>query len=297
MDISVVIATYNGEKYLEQQLDSILSQTLPPAELIICDDCSIDRTLTILEKYRKRGLLTYVRNDRQLGLIDNFKKAVSLAAETNYVALSDQDDQWLPDKLQRSAELLDQMDQKLPAMVYTDLLLVDQDEHILNTSFRNERGQDHYQHNLQTLFFSNFVNGCTVLMNSKLRFFFANMPNHIKLNHDGWLALAAFTFGEPKSINSALVRYRKHENNVSTTLGTVPKNRYLNTINQLVNAWTGHDDFLSVELETTRYFYMKYKDEMSPDKRKYFEDFLKLESKSFLFKKLAYGKIVRKYKI
>ena len=54
MNISVVIASYNGEKYLEQQLDSILSQTLPPVELIVCDDCSIDATVAILEKYKKK---------------------------------------------------------------------------------------------------------------------------------------------------------------------------------------------------------------------------------------------------
>lgn len=295
MNISVVIASYNGEKYLEQQLDSILSQTLAPAELIVCDDCSSDGTVFILEKYQEKGLLTYVRNDRQLGLIGNFKKAVALAEETNYVALSDQDDQWLPDKLQRSADLIKTMNQQLPAMVYTDLMLIDQNDKVLNHSFRNELGQDKYQHTLQTLLFGNFVNGCTIIMNPALRCFFAKTPDKVKLNHDGWIALAAFTFGEAKQIAYPLVKYRKHNSNFSIAADTKPRNRYRSTLNELITAFRGNDDFIAVQLETVRQFYDKYHTAMTPGKRTIFEGFLQLQYKSYLIKKLAFRKTVKKF--
>ncbi|WP_158798501.1 glycosyltransferase family 2 protein [Pedobacter sp. L105] len=295
MKISVVMTTYNGEKYLEQQLDSILSQTLLPAELIVCDDCSTDGTVLILKKYQQKGLLTYVVNDHQLGLIDNFKNAVSLTTEMNYVALSDQDDLWLPDKLERSAELLKTLDQQLPAMVYTDLLLVDENDKVLNPSFRNELGQDKYRHNLQTLLFGNFVNGCTMLMNPALKQYFREIPNDVRLNHDGWIALAAFTFGEAKEIPLPLVRYRKHESNVSIAADTKPRNRYRSTLNEVITAVKGNDDFLSAQFETVRRFYERFSEAMTPFKRAYFEQFLQLEQRHYLIKKLAYRSIVKKF--
>ena len=106
MKISVVMATYNGEKYLDQQIRSILNQTCKPDEFIVCDDNSSDGTITILEKYRQLSQLSYVVNTSRLGVINNFVKAVSLAAAGNYISLADQDDEWMPDKLEKCAALL-----------------------------------------------------------------------------------------------------------------------------------------------------------------------------------------------
>jgi glycosyltransferase involved in cell wall biosynthesis len=298
MKISVVMTTYNGEKYLAQQIDSILAQTLIPAELIVCDDCSTDGTIGILEKYRKEGLLKYVVNDDQLGLIGNFKKVVSLAAESNYIALSDQDDCWLPEKLERSAALLKGIEQEgKPCIVYTDLLLVDEEENVLNSSFRNELGQDVYHHNLETLVFGNFINGCTVLMNPGMRQYFANIPADVRLNHDGWLGLAAFTFGAAEGLKQPLVRYRKHNNNVSIAADTKPRNRYRSTFNELLSAIRGKDDFLSAQFETIRRFYQYYSFEMNMKQRLLFENFLALESRNYLYKKMAFRKIVNRFRL
>ena len=124
--ISVAMATYNGEKYLEEQLDSILSQSLLPSEIIVCDDQSTDGTRKILDKYQQKGLLTYFVNHKRLGFIGNFKRAVSLTSPDHYIALSDQDDIWLPGKIQAAAELLLKVEVgQRPAMVYSDLILVD----------------------------------------------------------------------------------------------------------------------------------------------------------------------------
>ncbi|OKS89001.1 glycosyltransferase family 2 protein [Mucilaginibacter polytrichastri] len=298
MKITVAMATYNGEKYLEQQLQSILNQTLKPTEIIVCDDVSTDGTLAILKKYKEQGLLSYVVNDRQLGLIDNFKKVVSFAADENFVALSDQDDEWLPDKLEMSAALLEKTNNsKIPCMVYTDLMLIDQNDTILNRSFRNELGQDKYQHNLQTLLFGNFVNGCTMLMNPCLKKLFANIPKNVRLNHDGWMALAAFTFGKADGINLPLVSYRKHHNNASIAADTKPRNRYRSTMNQILDAVKGNHDFLSPQFETVSRFYEYYEKEIPADKRQIFERFLNLKHKPYLFKKLAFGKIVRQFSL
>ena len=100
VSISVVMCTFNGDKYLEQQIDSILCQTYPIHELIIQDDCSTDRTVTIIEAYQKRDprVKLYI-NEAPLGFNYNFSSAFA-KAEGEYIASSDQDDIWRPDKIE-----------------------------------------------------------------------------------------------------------------------------------------------------------------------------------------------------
>jgi glycosyltransferase involved in cell wall biosynthesis len=299
MKISIVMATYNGEKYLEQQIQSILRQTLKPDEIIVCDDCSTDGTIAILEKYKQQLQLIYVVNPSQLGVIENFKKGVSLAAPDNYISLSDQDDEWMPDKLEKCARLLKTIDDKLlPCMVYSDLLLVDQDENILNVSFWNEVGQqEKYQHNLQTLLFNQFVNGCTMLLNPVLRHMFRNIPNNVRFHHDDWIAVAAFAFGKVESIKEPLVKYRKHGNNVTIKANTKPRNRYRSIKEQLINVLRGKDDFLSIRFELARLFYNEYALTMTDEVRQCFEKFLELENRSYFIKKLAFRRIVTRFQL
>jgi len=296
MKISVVMTTYNGERYLEEQIDSILTQTLHPAELIVCDDQSTDGTVAILEKYQRQEKLVFVKNPQRLGLIKNFKKAVSLATAGNYVALSDQDDHWLPDKLEKSAALLQKMDENLPCLVYSDLILVDEQGKILNHSFKNEQGQGGYEENLETLCFRNFVTGCTILMNPTLRPFFAAIPDNV-LFHDDWIALAAFTFGKVDALPMATVRYRKHSSNLSIATGTKPRNRYRSLLEQLLKVFKGRDDFMSHQFIVVRRFYNQYYLAMAPDKRLTFEKFLKMEFKSYFIKKLAFRRAVKRYQL
>ena len=102
--ISVCIATYNGEKYIREQLDSILVQLGPDDEIVVCDDRSSDRTLELIEGYRDSRIHVH-RNEKNLGHVRNFEKAISLS-RGDYLFLSDQDDVWLPGRVQ---EMLGQM--------------------------------------------------------------------------------------------------------------------------------------------------------------------------------------------
>lgn len=296
MKISVVMTTYNGEKYLNQQIDSILSQTLQPDEIIVCDDCSTDGTVAILEQYKHIGGFKYVVNNQQLGLIRNFKKAVSLAAKVNCVSLSDQDDIWLPDKLSRSAEVLGTLDHLLPCMVHSDLILVDEQQNVLNRSFQHERRQNGYRHNLQTLLFANFATGCTILMNPSLRMYFEEMPDTIKF-HDAWIVLAASVFGMVGEIAEPTIKYRKHGGNLSIAADTKPTNRFRQILTELMKSFAGNDDFLALQFQTARCFYQMYKSMMTAETSAYFERFLTLEHKSYMYKKLAFRQTVKQFSI
>lgn len=97
--VSVVICTYNGEKYIAEQIDSILSQTYTLNEIIIQDDCSTDNTFNILERYsNKNNRIKIFRNDKNIGFNSNFKSAVK-RAKSDFIAIADQDDIWYSEKI------------------------------------------------------------------------------------------------------------------------------------------------------------------------------------------------------
>lgn len=104
--VAVVMCTYNGEKYLRQQLDSILAQTYPIQELIVQDDCSTDATLAILQEYEaKVPFMRVIENTHNLGFNLNFKTAC-MRATADLIAISDQDDVWMPKKIQKQVQAI-----------------------------------------------------------------------------------------------------------------------------------------------------------------------------------------------
>lgn len=285
--ISVVMTTFNGGRFLEQQIESILSQSLSPAEIIVCDDGSSDNTIEILEFYQRKALLTYFVNEARLGVIENFKKAVSLAAPGNYIALSDQDDIWFPDKLeQQYLELFKIEDGQKPAMVYSDLIVIDGQNKILNPSFWNELGQDTYRHSFKTLLFGNFVTGCTIMMNVPMRFYFSQMPANV-LMHDVWLALIAFSFGKVTAIKTPLIYYRKHDSNAAFAAGHVKKDRLTRWMDNLKMILT-KNDYLDNELKLLQQFLEKHETDLTKEQRKLAWRFLHLQHKPFIYKKAVF---------
>ena len=285
--ISVAMATYNGEKYLEEQLDSILSQTLLPSEIIVCDDQSTDGTQKILDKYQQKGLLKYFVNDNRLGFIGNFKRAVSLTSPDHYIALSDQDDIWLPGKIQAAAALLLKIENgQRPAMVYSDLVLVDEDKNLLNQSFRNELGQGDYIHCLDTLLFGCFVNGCTMLMNPNMRNYFSSIPENASLNHDTWMSLIAYTFGEVAVVPDSLIWYRKHRNN-ATDVGDFHKLGRLSRWWAEVRQSFKKNDLFEDQISFVTEFYHTFEHNLNADQKNLIQKFMKLKGKSYLEKKIA----------
>ena len=285
--VSVAMATYNGERYLEEQLDSILSQSLRPEEIVVCDDQSTDGTRAILEKYQKRGQISFFVNDNRLGFVGNFKRAVSLTNPKSYVALSDQDDIWLPAKIENSMRLMLNTESKqVPAMTYSDLILVDENKNVLNPSFRNELGQDVYEHCLKTLLFGGFVNGCTMLMNPLMRSYFSSIPEKTGINHDTWIALIAFTFGRVGMVEPSDILYRKHLNNATEVNDFKRRGRFQRLKTELLNAFLRNDLF-EKEISTAEEFYNFFQKNLSNQDKLLIEKFNRLHGKSYLRKKIA----------
>ncbi|OIR07044.1 putative glycosyltransferase EpsE [mine drainage metagenome] len=285
--ISVVMTTYNGGRFLQEQIESILSQTLQPDEIIVCDDHSTDNTVEILQSYQNKNVLRFYVNESRLGVIVNFKKAVSLASDNHFIALSDQDDIWFPEKLeQQYAELIEINDPEIPAMVYSDLMVVDDKKNIVNPSFWNELGHDSYHHTFTTLLFGNFVTGCTMLMNEAMRKHFLLMPSGVPM-HDGWLALVAFSFGNTKIIPKPLIQYRKHDSNAAYASDYRKKRKISRWWDNLKMLFT-KNNYLIEEITTAKLFFEVYQSQIPENKKIILIEFLNLKDRSFIRKKIAF---------
>ena len=103
--VSIALASYNGEKYISEQLESIINQSLAPNEIIICDDNSQDKTVALIEHYQKTSIIPIkiFANKKRLGVVKNFEKAIK-QCNGDIIFLSDQDDFWLPDKIKKYIE-------------------------------------------------------------------------------------------------------------------------------------------------------------------------------------------------
>ncbi len=290
--VSVAMATFNGEKFLARQIDSIFSQTLLPKEMIICDDCSTDNTIEILKEFSRNAPVDFIyyQNETRMGVTANFKKGVSLTSPGNYIALSDQDDIWLPQKLERSVQTLLNIDDKAtPAMIYSDLIMIDSDENILNVSVNNELAHDKYVHCLSTLLFGNFVLGCTIMMNEKMKDLFADIPDDTPFNHDSWLSLIGFSFGRIACIPESFIQYRKHADNISFTGETYRKKRAGRIWNHLKSVFSNRD-FLEKQIILAKSFLDRYETKLTQEQQALFADFTSLENATYLRKKIAFEK-------
>jgi len=294
--IAVVMTTYDGAAYLEAQLGSILSQTLQPEQIIICDDLSSDDTVAILEKYAAADpRIRYHVNETRLGVIGNFKKAVSLAT-TDLIALSDQDDIWVPEKLERLYEAISTIDTPdTPVMVYSDLAVIDQHNNVLNPSFWNELGHDSYTHCFQTILYGNFVTGCTILMNRNMQAHFLVMPEEV-LMHDAWIGLIAFSFGRAAAIKQALVRYRRHGSNLAYT-STHRKKRLSERIWDHIRILFTKKEYLEDQLAFVRLFNDTYEAKLSREQAIQTAVILQLQHRSSLRKMMAFRRAFRGYRL
>ncbi|MDU5408276.1 MAG: glycosyltransferase family 2 protein [Streptococcus agalactiae] len=213
---AVLMATYNGQGFIHDQLDSIRNQTLRPDYVLMRDDGSTDDTVKVVEDYIKEHRLdgwSITSNDKNLGWRLNFRQLLIdvLAYEVDYVFFSDQDDVWLPEKLSVSLEAAKHKASDVPLLVYTDLKVVNQELNILQDSMI--RAQSHHANTtLLPELTENTVTGGTMMINHALaeKWF---TPNDI-LMHDWFLALLAASLGEIIYLDLPTQLYRQHDNNV-----------------------------------------------------------------------------------
>ncbi|WP_312833479.1 glycosyltransferase family 2 protein [Sedimentibacter saalensis] len=243
--IDILLASYNGEKYIAEQIDSILNQTYKDWFLYIKDDCSTDNTLNIIRNYEKsyKDKIKVITSEIKSGSAkDNFFSMLKYS-ENEYIMTCDQDDVWLPDKIEitlNKMQEVEQADNNVPILVHTDLKVVDEKLNIIAESLMKMQNLDFRRDKLNNLLVQNIVTGCTVMVNRKLLNYIKLVPRQA-IMHDWWMALLASALGIVYFIDTPTVLYRQHKNNdvgaknVKSTDYILRKLRNLNSVKDTIN--------------------------------------------------------------
>ena len=214
--VSVALCTYNGQAFIGDQLRSILTQTRPPDEIVVVDDCSTDDTLRVVSNLAKAASmpLRQYSNATNLGFVRNFERAVSLATG-DVIFLADQDDVWPPMKIER---MLPHFNDQTVLLVHSDARLVDDQLRDLGFSLLEalemrewERERFRQGRGLDVLIRRSLVTGAaTAIRKDLLRL---ALPFPAGWVHDEWLAVIAALAGRVERTDAALLQYRQHEGN------------------------------------------------------------------------------------
>lgn len=208
--ISVALATYNGEKYIKDQINSILNQTYKNIEIIICDDNSIDKTYSILTSFQKIHFIKIFRNKSNLGYIKNFEKVLSLCSG-DYIAFCDQDDIWLPNKLELLFKNIGNF-----SLILSDSVIIDSNGKIISSSYFKMRNEN-FESNLSfKLLLGNSFQGCMMLFKKDVLTYALPFPKSYP-PHDWWISLISCKLNGIKIFPTSLMKWRRHSQTDTTS--------------------------------------------------------------------------------
>lgn len=221
--VVIVLAAFNGEEHIAEQIESIRNQSRPDWTLLVRDDGSTDRTVSIVERFCSRDArIRLLKSDGpRSGPAANFCRLLLHAEQegAEYVFFSDQDDVWRPDKLQLQLDAMRSLETlhgtAVPMLVHTDMIETDAHLNVARASYA-----DHKNYllgtadPLATLMTANFVTGCTILINRALLKVSLPIPA-IAVMHDHWLALCAAAAGHIGYLPQPTLYYRRHSHNYS----------------------------------------------------------------------------------
>jgi glycosyltransferase involved in cell wall biosynthesis len=207
--VSVVLCTYNGDKFLAEQIDSILRQTYAPLELIISDDASSDSTREILKGYEYNPAIRIFLQDKNIGLIKNFAFTTE-QARGELIAFSDQDDIWLEHKIESLVNAMGNA-----PLVYSDSLLVDEAGTSLNKKLSGLRKMYSGADSRGYILYSCVWGHGMLITKALLK---KSSPMNEEIHHDIWLTFQAFLHGGIKYHGEILTHYRQHSSSSSITL-------------------------------------------------------------------------------
>lgn len=252
-NVTILMAVYNGSKFIEEQINSIINQSYCNWKLIIRDDKSTDDTKFIVEKYcKKDNRITYIYGKENLGQVMNFNELMKTSLDSEYIMFCDQDDVWLPNKIEntinRMLEVENDKGKNEPILVYSDLKYVDE-----NLKPLDAKKVDISPKPLESLLGFNYIWGCTMMLNKAL----INMAYPISKktqNHDYWIALHAQLKGTIEYLSEETMFYRQHSNNVTGGINNYSFKSKMKKTGKMY-------DVYDVQIEQNLEFCKKYKNE------------------------------------
>ena len=216
--VDILVAVYNGEKYLKAQLESVINQTYKEFNIIIRDDGSTDSSLDIIKEFKSLypEKVQIIEGKPSKSAKNNFFELMNYAA-SDYIMFCDQDDIWLENKveltLSKMKEAEDLNVKTTPVLCHTDLTVVDKDLNTIHPSFYKMQKFDISKTTLNRALVQNIVTGCTVMINKPLLNLAKGTNAEDIIMHDWWLFLIASAFGKVEVVNTPTILYRQHESN------------------------------------------------------------------------------------
>lgn len=292
--ITILLATYNGAKYIDQQLNSILSQTYTDWQLLIRDDGSKDDTLFIISKYIQAhpGKIWLIANEEKNGgSSHNFSVLLQHAGNAGYIMFCDQDDEWKPNKIELTLQTMKEQealhDAECPVLIFTNFQYVDENMQVIpgKKDFEiNRLGDLTFAQSLA----HNPVYGCTTIMNHALADKVGTIPPQADF-HDHWIALVAAAFGEVCYMKEKTVLYRQHGRNLSGSFDNDSvRKRFQRIVMQQKNMKEAKAKFIMLSAFKERYY-----SSLKPEKKAMMDRFLALytHKNPFLFLKSFFAGI------
>lgn len=216
-EVGIVLCTYNGEKYIREQLESLFQSTWKNLQIDVYDDGSVDETIAIVEEYVADGRRIQVhKNEKNRGYTMNFLEAIR-QCKSPYIMLCDQDDIWHEDKIEKTVARMQELEKKrgrdIPLMVFTDAMNVDDETGVEQGSFHENSHLNTKKIDTAHLFMENKCIGCTIMINAQVVAYLNTLPEEIRV-HDWWLALICSHFGEISYLAETTLQYRQHSGNM-----------------------------------------------------------------------------------
>ncbi len=208
-EVLVLMSTYNGEMFLEEQLSSIFAQEGVSVSLLVRDDGSTDSTCEILASWQQSHPLEYIRGEN-VGSARSFLELMKMAPNKDFYAFSDQDDIWYPDKLSRALNMLSAGDD--PQLYFANVDLTDAEGHVKQKSLK-----DNLQLTKYNCLIESYASGCTMVFNDALRQIVCRHIPGETIYHDRWLYLTAMFFGQVIYEGQSCMGYRQHSSNLVGT--------------------------------------------------------------------------------
>lgn len=294
--VEVLLATFNGERFLRQQIDSILSQDYPNLRVLARDDGSGDGTAVILKEYSEAfpGRFRVMPPGRPTGSAkDNFLLLMQ-ASSADYLCFSDQDDVWLPDKVSLSQDAMNELEKRwgkeIPLLVFSDLHVVDDRLETLHRSFWSRMCIVPERINrLSELLGKSVVTGCAAMLNRSLLDLSLRMPEDAFM-HDCWVALLASTLGKSAIVRAQTVLYRQHGDNVVGTGIPLPGGEsatLLNRVRRFPLAARAQLALWNVSQQQARAFLRVHGAELPAEKRELLGAYLRCETSKSRFVRVA----------
>lgn len=280
MEVAILLATYNSQEHLTDLLKSLEKQSFQDFALYVHDDGSNDETVAMLNNYSNTtGMEIHILTYPPTGSAKaNFVSMLHFIDEP-YMMFCDHDDVWLDDKIEKSLEMIKSIEEDdLPALIFTDLRVVDELLNTISDSFMKYSGLSPNRTKLENLLLENVAPGCTMMANKRLYSIARELkhPDNIMM-HDHWMMLVASCVGKIGYIGEPLILYRQHSDN---SIGAVRNRSFFYRTLQVLSKYKSgvffNDNKKWFELRRKQAMELSYINELMPDQKEMCEEFSRL---------------------